>query len=107
MPDSTRPPRGPYHPRVTAPQALRRLAAGLQRLHQTSGWTLRELAARSGVSHQTVARALDGRAEITVATAARLAAAMGVALRDLLPDEPEGIPEKSANPVNPNGGPRV
>ena len=56
------------------------------------GWTLRELAERSGVSVRFLVQLESGRANISVKRLADLAGAFGVTPSDLLRQEPAGAP---------------
>jgi transcriptional regulator with XRE-family HTH domain len=67
------------------------VAHNVRLLRQARGWTLAALAARSGVSRGMVVELEQGRANPSVATVCRLAAALGVGLPQVLEvgDEPE------------------
>ncbi len=54
---------------------------------ERSGWSLRELGERSGVSYVTIQRIEAGTMSPTVATLEKLARALGIAARDLFPTE--------------------
>jgi transcriptional regulator with XRE-family HTH domain len=52
---------------------------------QRRGLSLRRLGERAGVSYVTIAKIESGRMSPTVATLEKLARALGIAARDLLP----------------------
>ena len=67
-----------------APELDRRLAARLQRLRLQRGWTLEELAGRSGVSRATLSRLERGETSPTAALLNRLCAAHGLSMSRLM-----------------------
>lgn len=66
------------------PQLDQRLAGRLQRLRTQRGWTLDELAARSGVSRATLSRLERGETSPTASLLNRLCAAHGLSMSRLL-----------------------
>src|SRR5690348_13656973 len=62
-----------------------RAARGVQ------GWTLDELAERSGVSRRMVVNVESGRANASISTLLRLATALRVSLADLVSDTSEAV----------------
>jgi transcriptional regulator with XRE-family HTH domain len=54
-------------------------------LRERRAWSVRELGERSGVSYVTISRVENGRMSPTVALLGKLARALGVPARDLLP----------------------
>jgi transcriptional regulator with XRE-family HTH domain len=55
-------------------------------------WTLDALAARSGISRRLLVQIEQGAANPSLATLLKLAAALGIALTELVADEPEAAP---------------
>lgn len=66
------------------PELDRRLAARLQRLRTQQGWTLDDLAQRSGVSRATLSRLERGETSPTASLLNRLCAAHGLTMSRLL-----------------------
>lgn len=60
--------------------------AGLRESRKQRGITQEELAQRSGVNRKTIGRIERGRGKPTVRTLEKLARALDVSLRELLPD---------------------
>lgn len=60
----------------------------LRQWRERRGLSLRELGERTGVSYVTIARIEAGTMSPTVTTLEKLAAALGVSVRDLFPPEP-------------------
>ncbi|OLC15994.1 MAG: hypothetical protein AUH29_06355 [Candidatus Rokubacteria bacterium 13_1_40CM_69_27] len=60
----------------------------LRRWRERRGLSLRALGERSGVSYVTIARVEAGTKSPTVTTLEKLAAALGVSVRDLFSAEP-------------------
>lgn len=71
-------------PPADDPGLDRRLAARLQRLRAQRGWTLDDLAARSGVSRATLSRLERGETSPTASLLNRLCAAHGLSMSRLL-----------------------
>lgn len=71
-------------PAADDPGLDRRLAARLQRLRVQRGWTLDDLAARSGVSRATLSRLERGETSPTASLLNRLCAAHGLSMSRLL-----------------------
>lgn len=65
------------------PEAHARLAARLQTERETRGWSLSDLAARSGVSRAMVSKIERGEASPTAALLGRLSAAFGLTMSQL------------------------
>lgn len=59
----------------------------LRTWRERRGWSLRELGKRSGVSYVTIQKVETGTMNPTVATLSKLARALGITARDLLPDQ--------------------
>lgn len=59
----------------------------LRSWRERRGWSLRQLGELSGVSYVTIQRIEAGTMSPTVATLAKLARALGITARDLLPTE--------------------
>ena len=57
----------------------------LRHWREGRGWSLRELGKRSGVSYVTIQRIEAGMLSPTVATLEKLAAALGIEVRDFFP----------------------
>lgn len=66
------------------PELDRRLAARLQRLRTQQGWTLDDLAQRSGISRATLSRLERGETSPTASLLNRLCAAHGLSMSRLL-----------------------
>ena len=74
----------------------------LQHWRERRGLSLRALGARSGVSFVTIQRTEAGLMSPTVATLEKLAAALGVSVRDLFPDTGSAalaLRERAVSPV--------
>jgi transcriptional regulator with XRE-family HTH domain len=59
----------------------------LRAWRERRGWSLRELGERSGVSYVTIQKIEAGTMSPTVATLAKLAQALSIAVRDFFPAE--------------------
>ena len=57
----------------------------LRRWRHRRGWSLRELGARSGVSYVTIQRIEAGKMNPTLDTLEKLATALGIGVRELIP----------------------
>lgn len=60
----------------------------LRQWRERRGWSLRELGERSGVSYVTIQRVETGTLSPTLATLEKLAAALGIPVRDFFPPTP-------------------
>ena len=60
----------------------------LRRWRERRGWSLRDLGKRSGVSYVTVQRIEAGKMSPTLDTLEKLATALGITVRDLIPPMP-------------------
>ncbi len=60
----------------------------LRRWRERRGWSLRKLGAESGVSYVTVQRIEAGKMSPTLDTLEKLASALGITVRDLIPKTP-------------------
>lgn len=69
---------------TTSPELDRRLADRLQRLRAQRGWTLDDLAMRSGVSRATLSRLERGETSPTASLLNRLCAAHGLSMSRLM-----------------------
>ena len=66
-----------------------------RRWRHRRGWSLRELGARSGVSYVTVQRIEAGKMNPTLNLLEKLAIALGISVRELIPAAPRS-PGKGA-----------
>ena len=60
----------------------------LRQVRDRRGWSLRQLGERSGVSYVTIQRIEAGTLSPTVATLEKLAAALGISVREFFPTTP-------------------
>lgn len=85
------------------PESLdRQIGAGLRRLRQSRGWSLDELAARSGVSRATLSRLEKAEVSTTATTLGKLARAFGLTASRLLHQvegEPQPLVRRQEQPV--------
>ena len=54
-------------------------------MRETRGWLQRELAAAAGLPLRTIGRIERGEVDVRLSTLTKIAAALGVALKDLMP----------------------
>lgn len=84
----------------TSPESLdRQIGAGLRRLRQARGWSLEELATRSGVSRATLSRLENAEVSATAVALCKLASAFGLTASRLLHQV-----EMEASPLIPRSG---
>jgi transcriptional regulator with XRE-family HTH domain len=74
---------------ITQQQVTAGIAARVRAERRRRQWTLDELATRSGVSRRLLVQLERGEANPSLATLLKLAAGLGVALTELLAEEPE------------------
>jgi len=67
--------------------SISNMALLLKQWRQRRGWSLRGLGVRAGVSYVTVFKIEAGALDPRLSTLQRLARALGIAVRDLLPPE--------------------
>lgn len=72
---------------MTAPDVTTVFAASLKRLRTGQGWTLKELARRSGVAYASISAIEGGDRGARMSTADALARALGTTLAAMLTEE--------------------